>query len=108
MDSQQQHKRQLEKMISGEAQSAIPVIITKKSYMTMLGHCDINAGLWKCRQTGGTVKAKMLFMNVYDSTTMQWEARVPIAHLYCGTCHKVPKVRAGDSIFNVDIQSVYL
>lgn len=108
MASQREEREKLEGQIAGKIPSAIPVNITKGSYARMIAHSTFKDGVWKCGSTGGQIKAKMLYMNVYNKHTNQWEARVPVAHLYCSVCEKAPQVKAGDSIFNTDVGTYYL
>ncbi len=97
----------LDKVLSREIPSQVPVTVTKASYHRMLTHCTTMGGVWACKKNGARIMAKMVKMTVWDRETKKIDrTNIPVVHLYCSGCDKAPNVVGQDAIFKHKLMTV--
>ena len=114
MDSDRlKHGDALEKLITREKPSQIPVNVVISSYNRMLRHATVfdpgPYSFWGCSKTGARIHARMVKCNVFDRATLLCTAmNIPIVTLYCSACDAVPATHSGDPIFSDEIKTLAL
>ena len=89
----------------------IPFNCVKKSYEAMLRHCmlqDIGStrAFWGCRKNGAPVKAHVTHRNVWNRDGSLNAMGMPVATLFCSSCHTKPQIRSGDPIWADELMTL--
>ena len=110
MNEKKQKAEHLERIVTRDVPSQIPVRVTKASYDMMLRHCVMqDAGktknLWACRLNGAPVQARMVIRSVVSRGGI-FLGTAPVAEMYCLQCHQPPTTRKLENVFDDEIQTV--
>lgn len=101
----------MERMLSRDIASQIPVHVTRKSYNEMLSHCIMRdkgriKNFWGCALTGAAVHARFVKVSIFDRETGACVEYAPVSTLYCSACHAVPDTHGGGSVFSDEIMTL--
>ena len=108
MSSKKELRNKLDAQLAGAVSGQIPVNVMKDTYLRMLKHAGTSQGVWTCKESGSRIKLRMVRVNVYSVEGKLLNMDVPVGSLYCDRCDSIPALKKNDSVWDTDLQTLYV